>query len=497
MNKKTDEAVAGIKAIPKSMLLLGITVLLLLVFTLYLAPGKHLAADVLAAVLLLIWLTVIGVRRSGIENAIKPLAPFLILLFYIIALNTVHGLTLDTGYIQQLLVGFVPFLTMYVVFRQQLSARMCMLAVAIFLIPGLVHLVYMYFDIFAAMVSRDARVLLTPTESVGLSHLTERLNKLGYPISQSSSGVLEGIKEAPRTGRRYASMAILHLLCGGLLLGMRYKLPAVRYFAGGLIALSILTLALLDARAAYASVLIGGFMVFISIGAARASTAMKLVLKVKFWQGLVLAGLVALILIVGFSAGKSRWFSMSYSFEAAKHDVIDSQKDLKSRPYVDHEFWVKPLESLDDEDLRFRLQVDQSAYLRVAWLIVGLQSLIENPWGVGSASNYFGRLWGVAGDEGKYQRGDSFFVENLISGGVISLLLHPILLFSVGRCLRRSVVDKGFEANVLIMILAGIIFICLGRSLVDVFAEGAWRYFMALLGMYYGLLHADRRWTKE
>lgn len=478
-----------IKSMLRSSSLVGLALWLSLIFTLYLAPTaeKYVKADVLAAVLLVVCLIAFGLRRSGVVETVKPLAPLLALLFYEIALTVVSKTASDTHHIQQSLVGFVPFLLMYVVFRRQPLSRMRKLALAVFIVPGLIHLGYMYLDIFTAVKNGDIRIVQQAAEPVSKSLLDERLGKLRKAISQPSVGLLEGIKEAPRTGRRYASMAMLHLLCGGLLLVALFKQPRARYLAWGLIALSILSLALLDARAAYVSVLIGGLMVAASIGIDRTRNALKPVFQLGFMPALALAGLVAFVGVVGFNAGKSRWFSMQYSFDAAKHDVLQSSQSLNSRPYVDREFWSKPLESLDDEDLEFRLKVDQSAYLRMAWSIVGIQSVIESPLGIGYSPDYFWRLWGVAGDDGKYQRGDSFLVENLISLGVVGIFLYAILWWRVGHCLRWATNER-HAASTVLMIVGGIVFVCVGRSLVDVFSEGLWRYFMALLGMFYGLL---------
>lgn len=62
-----------------------------LIFTLYLAPSKYFTADLLAAVLLVITLAVLGLRRSGVMAGIKPLAPLLAMLLYVVVLDLSGG----------------------------------------------------------------------------------------------------------------------------------------------------------------------------------------------------------------------------------------------------------------------------------------------------------------------------------------------------------------------------------------------------------------------
>ena len=100
-----------------------------------------------------------------------------------------------------------------------------------------------------------------------------------------------------------------------------------------------------------------------------------------------------------------------------------------------------------------------------------------------------GRLWGVAGDTGKYQRCDSFLVEHIVSFGLPGVALYALLVWGVLATLRRAM--RVGTASAGLVLVCGIILVCVGRSLVDVFSEGLWRYLMALLGIYYGLLHAS------
>ena len=188
---------------------------------------------------------------------------------------------------------------------------------------------------------------------------------------------------------------------------------------------------------------------------------------------------------------------MSDSFAAAAHDVLHWEVELAQRPFVNESYWNAPIEDIDACYLEghFRCKIDQSAYLRMAWLLSGMQSLIEHPWGIGYSDDYMARLWGVAGEKGKYQRSDSFLVEHIVSFGLLGIMLYALLVWGLLRSLR-SAMRSGY-ASVVLVAICGIILVCVGRGLVDVFTEGLWRYLMALLGMYYGLLHSNEWRTRS
>lgn len=445
---------------------------LAVILVLYLAPTKYYTSDLLAAVSLIILLAALGLRRSGITGGIKPLAPLLVMLLYVflLYLSTKAGPE-AVFYMRELLIAFVPFLLLYVLFRNQAPSQMPMLAVAVFLLPGLVHLALMYYDIFLAVQRGDV------------------------PFMQSSKhGLLEYIKDAPRVGRRYLSLALLHLLCAGLMMAWHLRRALTRYWAWGLSSLSAVSLALLDARAAYASVIIGGLLMMAAVGPARAWQACRLVSWGRF---LLLVGLLIATAALGYNAGKSRWVAMSDSVAAAVYDVFDSEVELAQRPFVNESYWSEPIEDIDACYLEghFRCKIDQSAYLRTAWLLWGLKSLVEYPLGIGYSSDYMGRLWGVAGIEGKYQRTDSFLVEQIVSFGLIGILPYALLVWGLLRSLRCAIQEG--NAPVVLVAVSGLILVCVGRALVDVFDKGLWRYLMALLGMYYGLLHSNEWRTRN
>lgn len=440
-----------------------------LIFTLYLAPSHQGTADLLSAVSLISALAIIGLRRSGIMDGILPLAPLLVLLIYAAGFDVIIGGEYSAVYVWELLLSFLPFLLLYVVFRNRGSSQASVLVAALFIIPGLVHLAYMYLDIFLAIQQGEV------------------------PFATSSKhGFLEGIKESPRVGRRYVSMGLVNLLAGGILVVNIFTHPRVRYWAWGLSGVSVLSLALLDARAAYVSLFLGSIFLAGSLGVGRTWAAVKSVLGGSRWRKIAIVGLVVGAATLGTSAGKSRWVAMTYSFKAAAHDVFDKSSNPATRPYIDKTYWSAPIENIDKCYLEghFRCKVDQSAYLRMAWLLEGGRSLIEHPFGIGYSDDYMGRLRGLSGNEKTYQRNDSFLIENIVSFGVMGILVYVALLWGVARTLVRAVEAK-HVARVTLVVVCGILFVCAGRGLVDVLSLGLWRYVMALLGIYYGLLHSD------
>jgi len=466
-----------IKELPwplQALIALGLSV----IFTLYMAPtpAKYQTADMLAAVSLAFGMVTIGVRRPQLIDAIKPVAPLLFILAYLIAQSLLFGAMGNKLYIQQLLYGFVPYILFYLLFRNSalFEPYTPFQIMSLLILPGLVHAAYMYFDIGSAI-----------------------QNGLIPFVTSSKHGLLESVKDSMRVGRRYESVAILHLLCGGLLMVCHSRLARGRYWAWSLAGFSVFSLALLDARAAYCSLIIGGALMVISVGPTRAWFGLRSILPAGLWYRLALVVPLAGVVTVGYSAGTSRWVAMSYSAQAAVHDVFVSNQELARRPYVDAGYWNVPIEDVKKCYLEgyFRCKVDQSAYLRVAWMLEGLSAVVEHPLGIGYSDNYMGRLWGVEGDVGKYQRIDNFLVEQLVSFGIITIVLYG-LLCCVLMCTLRRVVRSG-EATADLVLVCGLILACIGRGLIDIFSDGLWRYFMALLGLYYGLLHANQIRSKE
>lgn len=123
---------------------------LFLIFTLYLAPSHQGTADLLSAVSLISALAIIGLRKSGIMYGILPLAPLLVLLIYAAGIDVIKGGEYSAVYVWELLLSFLPFFCFTWCFAIKGSQASVLMA-ALFIIPGLVHLAYMYLDIFLAI----------------------------------------------------------------------------------------------------------------------------------------------------------------------------------------------------------------------------------------------------------------------------------------------------------------------------------------------------------
>jgi hypothetical protein len=463
---------------PSVLLKAALALSLSIIFTLYLAPTpeKFEQADRLAALLLIPALGFYIRRLPRIVDGIKPLVPLIVFIGYLAlqAWVVVHGDDAGLRYVIQLVSGFVPYLLFYLIFRTLTKDQADILLIATLVIPGLVHVAYLYLDVFLAINGGEVAFL-----------------------TSSKQGLLEYVKDSPRVGRRYVSMALLHLLCGGLLAAWYAKDSLLRQGAWILSGLSVLSLALLDARAAYATVLIAALLLAGAVGTRQTFRSIKNAFHWHPKWKLVLAVFLVPLIALGYSAGKSRWIAMSYSIERAAHDVFDTKTPLSVRPYVDMTFWSDPIEDVEKCYLtgQFRCRVDQSAYLRMAWLLEGAQSLVSNPLGIGFSDDYMGNLWGVEGNSDKYQRVDSFLVEHIVSFGWPAILLYGWLFWGVVSAMRLAV--RAGNTRAATIMLCALVLTCAGRTLVDVFSEGLWRYMMALLGIYYGLLHASNGQPKK
>ena len=449
--------------------------LLAIILILYLAPSKNHIADAITASLLFVAVLLNGrLIVVAILPALRPLLPLLVLLAYAFVLGFLRNGSASTGYITSLAIGFLPYFLFYILFRDGRRAHFGILIIAIFIVPGFIHLALMYFDIISGILTG------------------------GVPFTSSSKqGLLEYVKNAPRVGRRYLSVVIVHFLFGSFLLRLIHNTPFVRYATAALAVLSVFSLALLDARAAYVSLLLGALLTAVTLDYRILLPALVSWFPRRVWKRVMLAVAAAIIIAVGSNAGLSRWIAVRPSLDAAVYDVFQSSDDIGSRPYVNEAFWRQPIPDVGKcyMDGDFRCKVDQSAYLRVAWFLEGLKSIVEHPFGIGYSKDYMGRLWGVAGEVDRYQRIDGLLVELLVCFGLPGMVLYVAFWWRLGLALRQWQRLPGKPAfpymSDYMMILCGLIFVCVGRSLVDVFSDGLWGYLMAMVGMYYGLLHSE------
>lgn len=448
--------------------IVAIPLLLSLIFTLYLAPSKHIFADLLSFLMLASVISIAGVRASYIRQGLQPLLPLVALTLYALLFEVLGRGENNIEYIYELASGFVPFLLLYILLRTNKRLHPIPILLGAFVLAGFVHVGYMYFDIWTAFQNHDIRLI----------------NTAGF-------GALEGIKDAPRVGRRYLSMALIHLLFGSVLLAIIARIEWLKIAAYWAAFVAILSLAMIDARSAYFS-LLGGCLVFLALfGRNHLATQMKKILRIKPYIRILLLLAFACAVLVAYNSGKSRWSVMSYSIQAAYTDVM-ADGDRTLRPFIDSYFWTQPI--VDEEeciaDRHFRCKVDQSAYLRTAWMLEGLRSLIDEPWGIGYSHDYMARRWGVEGDSHKYQHIDSSTTQQAVTYGLVGLFLFGIFMFRLVIAPLSLKIAKGpvFFFSLMLVLL---ILVYLVRSIFDLITDGAWRYLMALMGMYYGILHSS------
>lgn len=445
-----------------SALNMATVILLCLILTLYLSPTKEPVADILVSILLVL---AVGVSRTELIACVRPLAPLITMFFYVFGSDLI---TESSGeFLKLMLMGCLPYFLFYMMAARQLSNKVL---VALFLVPGLIHLGYLCLDMIMAIWHGDVSF-----------------------ASSSRQGALEQLKDTTRVGRRYASLAMLHFLAGGLLLGSLFKEKiADKKWAWVVCGLSVLSLALLDARGAYVSLFVGCMLLLLTAGPKRSILEIWSLLPVSTIGRLLAVGFFVVALGIGYSTGKSRWQSMSYSLSAAAQDVFNSDVELSQRPFVSTNYWSAPIEDSRACYLqeRFRCKVDQSAYLRSAWILVGMKSLLEHPLGIGYSKDYMARLWALEGQDGVYSHNDSFLIELGVSFGIPGLILYALFWYGIVHSFRAAIYRGNVSAQ--LTIVCGLVFVSVGRSIIDQFNEGLWRYLMALVGMYFGLLQVEK-----
>lgn len=439
-----------------------------LIFTLYLAPTKYITADLLAFGALVMLVVTLGVRKSSIYQGFRILLPLIFLALYALLFDRLNRGENNLEYLTELVSGFIPFVLLYTIFRNHPSSRNLYVLIGIFILPGLIHLGYMYLDIWLAFRDEGLRI-----------------------AGSTQLGALEGIKETPRVGRRYLSMALVHLLFGSLLLAIFTKIRSVRITAYGLVFVTLISISLLDARSAYFSILGGGISFLLFYGKTHVIPLVKNRRMIKMGGMILTTVAIIFCMSVAYSSGKSRWKVMLYSMHAAYVDVT-SAGDKRLLPYIDHNFWDRPVVNAKEclAKQHFRCKVDQSAYLRTAWMLEGLKSPFAEPWGIGYSHDYMARRWDLEGNDQKFQHIDSSLAQLLVTYGFVGLFFFGIFVFKLIRApfsLEKSKRQTAILSHALILLVLTYLI----RSTYDLITDGSWRYMMALTGIYYGLLHSS------
>ena len=458
--------------------------------TLYLAPTKDGYANILV---FLLGVVVLVSRRFQAHHlaVLKGLLPLGLLGLYALLLQHLFPKSNAETLIDRLLLGAMAFWICYYVFATMRLGRRYLWLFFLFVVPAAVHLLYMYTDIASSVIGLD-------------------------------SVDFETLKDMPRVGRRYLSHVLVPLLVTTMLLGARVRpqrwLPLV-FLAG--IGLPAISLALLDARAAYISIL-GATLVVLVVPPLRREFQSALGLwsrRMRWYYPLLLLVLTATAL-TAYSSGKSRWSAMVFSFAAAvvdvrsgdadrhsvvdvrsgdadRHSIVDARSGDADRhrkpPFADKSYWNQPIKERCAEN-KARCWVDQSMYLRTAWLFYAVGQLKEHPFGAGqkrALMSFDGAPLIHASDGSANTAGDNFIIEAAMAFGFVGLALYGWLWCSVIRSGVMAVVQAKRKA--IPALLVTLIGICIIRSFVDVVSYGLWYYWMAMVGVMYGCIQNEGR----
>lgn len=457
-----------------------LNIILLLVFSgvlvVYTAPTKHKYGDALVFVYLIgsvIWrfsrLKVSLASINAVLNAADSTKNILVevfkwhsaLFFQAVLFLCLWGggIESEREFICKILWGVLAYIAAFSFSARFGIAEVGRFAGGALVAAGSVHLLYMCLDIWMA-------------------YSDGRLAFVGDP----RWGVLEGIKDIPRVGRKHLSIAMVNLIAGSLILVA--LIPKIRFYFYFLAAVAAIALVVVDARSAYVSI----FMAFIVVCLIKRRNVFALLIGRRLSGVKLMAVLSVMVLlsVMAYESGKSRWGFMAYSFEKAYEHVFVSTDPVAWRPYVDKEFWFTPISSTYDcyTNHEFRCEADPSAYLRMAWLLDGVKQVIANPYGVGGSSNYMGRIWGVEGDESKFQRVDSEFILFIVSYGVAGLFFYLMMFWSAMLLIcRSSRVNIDWE----VVLLSSVVLTFLVRGVFDTLSDGLWQCMLVLWGVTSGI----------
>jgi hypothetical protein len=414
---------------------------------LMLAPSKEMWVAHIVMVLLPICM-IAYIRFGGLLNEYaKQYALLTVLwLFYISSREYLNGRSLDYHMIKYGALGLAVFFVVHVVLKRvKISDEE--LLIFLFILPAGVHFAYMWVDIYLY------------------------ITRIG-----ASDFVLSALKDVPRIGRRYLSNALVGGFVGAVFLSLMLQRQKKlwRYLAISF----LLSLLVLDARGAYVSLIVA--VLILALIAERAMV-MQAVQKITRYRASLIV-IIVVVLSIGYVSGSDRWMNFSRSIENAWLDTVHKAEPYP--PYIDKNFWadVEDVEKCLTERQK-RCWIEQSAYLRFAWMIEGVLSLSKVPFGVGGGDNYMGRYWGVEGDSNKWQRVDSGMTEYLVTFGIVSVVYLCLLfnLFFNSICKFQNVSKSTIAIGLLIVVLAG-------RMAFDLVTEGLWLYLSALFAAYFYLI---------
>jgi FkbM family methyltransferase len=432
------------------------------VMALYLAPTKDDDATALVLVLGAVSL-VAGRGRTTHWRALWLLWPLALLGAYAVFLDLVFPQASALPLVMRLALTAVVFWVFHHLFAGMRMGRRYLWPIFVVAAPAAVHLVYMAFDIVVWVMDQDVVYL-------------------------------SSVKDVPRTGRRYLSHALAPLLVATLLIGARVRparyLPLV-FMAG--VVLPLLALALLDARAAYLA-LLGVIVLTCLVRPLRQAFvhgASVWKRRLPGFQALLVAAAMAAVLL-GYASGKPRWEAMASSFSAALADVNAwGGGETRRPPFADTGYWSR---SANERCVlnQARCEVDQSMYLRTAWMVHALRQLLAHPLGVGlrpDLMNFEASRAPDGIDRSQNTAGDNFLIETGLAFGFVGLGLYALFWW---RILRIGVLSTAQgRRRPLFALLTVIIGMGVLRGFVDVLSQGLWYYWIAMVGILSGCAFQD------
>jgi hypothetical protein len=421
--------------------------------TLYLSPTKELIASLILFLLFLYNLII----RKNIFYPCKYFIPLILIIGYALSLAVFYDTPIPYEFLKKIIIGgFILLFSINLFSKNYYNSRLSFFY--IMLLPGLVHIAYLYYDIFR------------------------------YSI-QTTNFLWEHLKDVPRVGRRYISTSTLSLMLSFFIMGGYSKKLTAKLCSLVGFGIAMISMAILDARAGY----IVSVMIFIGPLVFR-KTRILYFGFVRNWQTefpyfypIVLC-IFTLTLVVGYKTGEERWGQFYQSISLAI-ESNQTSSGYRKNYLASQEFWNKDYSKNDltqcIREKQERCIVDQSAYLRSHWFINSLKVLKKYPLGLGYRPEMTSSLQSsevLISNQPIFLggAGDCFIVETILSFGVIGLLLYGwffssgILPYYMGNeLLKKSPLGTAF----FLVSIASIL-----RMTIDAFGEGLWTYFMIFFG---------------
>ncbi|MDB5764018.1 MAG: hypothetical protein JWQ21_3013 [Herminiimonas sp.] len=290
------------------------------------------------------------------------------------------------------------------------------------------------------------------------------------------------IKDIPRAGRKYLTIALTSLIVFALL-GSACASKKMKASLLLLFPVAAFSFALLDTRAAQFAVGVAISATFLIpwLRKAFAAQATRIIYP-RIFLVAYLAGVLIVSIAIGYSSGKYRWSQFNLSVISAIKGPHDANLDPGEDAWVHSSYWRN--NSCVGRELR--CSVDSSAYLRTSWLLFGLRGVLNHPFGLGANRKPLSALFLAENPSAGL---DDIALKDSHSGlldlaicfglpGTICFLWFSLKILNLGRTRIKDNSDR-----VLLLGIYLIFIICLARFLVDSFTDGLGFYLMSTAGM--------------